>query len=1069
MDETRMFSYQNRRPVPWVMAVLLAFFIGTGTASAQQTDPAQKGQPVFSNLTQTLKQHEAYLAELEAEKKKILEKLKKARAQLKAIAPLLAEAEKKESIASKNRFDKWDALKEAIKRQVPSSDIGFDPVNKDFFRMQIFPDNVYKYSGNLSGGVNPWLLDAPSQEEFFQGEKVTRTMDVPFDGLVYAIETQISRCQKVQPWLKRLNRDEDVRVVKRLEQKQKRLLNALKGPFNAWKNAIVSHVEVAEINGRISQLKDQIEQLEGGDSMRLGLASIAQETEETKKKIAAVKQEIAAFENLPEKGGAVYYVQSLFLDVKGSGSSRRTTRYIANNACTASILGSIPTFTGLSAGVSYEVTASYLSKSMETCTYNLEDGSGLGSSSIPRLASAWNVSAALIPPTPQIVNGRTVGNSIFYDGNGSDSMKVSLKTSGVTEVKHVDKGHPCGLVPTIITGDIAARDRITGQPAEFTFIPVAIEGISLLYNGRKLKANDVIDMVAGSQIEVLPTLDYTVGSEKRSVSSGIPFKWEPDVYSAQLITIEKNRIKAIAAGRLKDSSAEARVIIPGTACQSPIQARILNDLMNYDQEGYEPDYSASFKIHVSNIMPSVDFMDGGMPRQAYNSWGGKIDGQAYFLAQGDRVAFKFRALGGVDMNRYRVKWSNGATSAFKDNEASYVFQYNGQDKSLDPLIGLKGKIVRKDGSPADFQYVYQFQEMFYPTRPEVSSLAFDTTDQNISFPLEKEQSAYRISQPGLTVNYKDGTQEHIDLASTGHGATGIAKHIAIERSGSKGVRIDTGKGIVPAHLQHSQGRYYLKEGEEGESTFTATIRTDAIAGIFVAGGQVSATTRVQLKNKPADTTGSQPQVTDVKIVDIHNISGHNPLNTDNPVLNTDGQTYDTPQALKDCVDNNNCTTGSGSHANTFTGCNSAFGRIEGASTNGGFILFKDPTTGECEKALFITYNDPVPAAPAGMTEAFRITNPESGTQAAGTVKLATNAGSGYTMFSPPAGAIALSGTSWALASGTHSMTIKHTASGKMWRYGMEVTGVPPTILDAGTGKTFNFTKITWFINSREEL
>jgi hypothetical protein len=221
-------------------------------------------------------------------------------------------------------------------------------------------------------------------------------------------------------------------------------------------------------------------------------------------------------------------------------------------------------------------------------------------------------------------------------------------------------------------------------------------------------------------------------------------------------------------------------------------------------------------------------------------------------------------------------------------------------------------------------------------------------------------------------------------------------------------------------------------------------------------------------NTPPTGTGN---IT-VKIVDIKNITGHNPLNPDNPVLNNNGQVFDTPEDLKDCVANNNCTTtntgGGYNSGNIFGGCGAS--KTLGATLNGGLVLYKDGNTGNCEIKLKISVRDPDPAAPAGMTEGFRVENPEVGNQAAGTVLLKTAPGSGFFISSPPAGATPLTGSSWAVIPGTYTIVLQHIPTGNDWQYGLNIIGQPPAWTDpVPPKKNYNFTKVGWLITTREEL
>mgnify|MGYP006413290159 CR=1 FL=1 len=205
-----------------------------------------------------------------------------------------------------------------------------------------------------------------------------------------------------------------------------------------------------------------------------------------------------------------------------------------------------------------------------------------------------------------------------------------------------------------------------------------------------------------------------------------------------------------------------------------------------------------------------------------------------------------------------------------------------------------------------------------------------------------------------------------------------------------------------------------------------------------------------------------------KILDINNISGHNPLNTDDPILNFNGSVFDTPEDLKDCVDNNNCNTSSSSSDNTFGGCGAS--KMIGAKLEGGLFLFKNGSTGDCEHGLKISVSDPDPVAPAGKTEAFTILNPAFGSQALNTVRLKTKAGSGFTLSTPPAGATPLTVTSWAVTPGTYTMVVKHTPTGNQWQYKLTFIGEAPTYTDPIPPNTvYNFTKVGWTILTRGKL
>jgi len=210
-----------------------------------------------------------------------------------------------------------------------------------------------------------------------------------------------------------------------------------------------------------------------------------------------------------------------------------------------------------------------------------------------------------------------------------------------------------------------------------------------------------------------------------------------------------------------------------------------------------------------------------------------------------------------------------------------------------------------------------------------------------------------------------------------------------------------------------------------------------------------------------------------KILDINNIRGHNPLNTDDPVLNFDGRVFDSPEDFKDCVDNNKCNTSSSSSESSssnkpFGGCGAS--KMIGASVEGGLFLFKNGSTGDCEHGLKISIGDPDPVPPAGKIEAFTVLNPGFGSQAVGTIHLKTKAGSGFTLSTPPAGATALSATSWAVTPGTYTMVVKHSPTGNRWRYKIEFVGKPPIYTDPIPPNTvYNFTRVGWNIYVRTKL
>lgn len=208
-----------------------------------------------------------------------------------------------------------------------------------------------------------------------------------------------------------------------------------------------------------------------------------------------------------------------------------------------------------------------------------------------------------------------------------------------------------------------------------------------------------------------------------------------------------------------------------------------------------------------------------------------------------------------------------------------------------------------------------------------------------------------------------------------------------------------------------------------------------------------------------------------KIVDIRNITGHNPLNPDNPVLNTDGQTFDTPGGLKDCVDNNNCSGGSSGYSGSsdkFAGCGAA--KYDGGSLSGGILMYKDGFTANCEMLFRVTVLDPDPAGPGGQTLAFRVDNPVVGTQPGGTVLFRTDGASGFVLDTPPAGAVALGANSWAVVPGVYTIVLRHTGSGKRWQYGITITGDPPVYAHPIAPAVFyNFTKVGWTITTRKEI
>jgi len=151
----------------------------------------------------------------------------------------------------------------------------------------------------------------------------------------------------------------------------------------------------------------------------------------------------------------------------------------------------------------------------------------------------------------------------------------------------------------------------------------------------------------------------------------------------------------------------------------------------------------------------------------------------------------------------------------------------------------------------------------------------------------------------------------------------------------------------------------------------------------------------------------------IKINQVINQKGNNPFNPVQPVYNYNGRTYDDAAELAQATG-----TGSGGTSGSAVGSNTR------TSTPGtGVIFFFNPDTNQ------YMLGDTGTAPPAGFQEAF-----DNWTAGAGSaIAVQTNPASDFRITTPPAGGIANGVNRWLVSSGTHTMAIRETATGRQWR------------------------------------
>ena len=504
---------------------------------------------------------------------------------------------------------------------------------------------------------------------------------------------------------------------------------------------------------------------------------------------------------------------------------------------------------GVPMSVGYKVEAQYMLEKSVECKYFIKrdkDGKPVyGRSRTNKIgqvdhAKVEELSKGLVP---QVSGGRvdTKKRQIFAN-KGAKELTVSLTAKGATGSKAIEGKNPCGG-SKIVTDSIFATKPIRKVKikAEYKFDVVSVEGLEVIEvpvdvdapAERTVIDGESYDMLLGSKMMLKPVVHYRVGDEKKSTSDfkGLKIKVNGDAVSAA----DKGGMVIVNAVKTTN-------------------ARLTLTLM--DEKG-EVRFQKLIKFHVEKFDSGYEFLGRIKEKPVYQQWDdGKIISGEYYLPAGDVVVYRIKAEGGVKMVKYNIEWSDGSITPFKFTDSNWLVSekrvvFTGGYGTQSPIVNMTAQLVRASGQGrlTYLNYRYQFQHTLVPTWPIVEEISFSPVGQALSFPMEL---AHTTIQPLLlTVKYKDGMEKKIVARSYLGSAddyeemlknSPLEKHIEYSRSGSSGVGI-YGKDLSPSHCTY---HCFLEEGEEGTATFTATIKTNEKAGLFVNGGKLTAKAEVEL-------------------------------------------------------------------------------------------------------------------------------------------------------------------------------------------------------------------------------